>query len=296
MEHHILDLDTIATHFSIEPQQAGLPLEQALSDMLGVPRSHIKASDSSLRLLREVLLHIAQPVSIPVPDYFEFIGYCDSPVLEMRTAGYAVPVEMDGKSIFLSNPNNPTGSFHDLTEVVRSTAEKGQTLVVDEAYIEFVGEPHSLARLVADNPQLVVLRTFSKFYGMTTDKVGYVVASPSIIERLDAPHPSASAAERAAAMLYGIRKEEARQDVVNRRTLLSGILARIADEIVESSANFVMARSTTYRLSAMLKSLGVKAVDLDRTPGLEGMGFVRIAVGSYEQLDELARRVAQWNS
>ncbi len=230
-----------------------------------------------------------------MPDYFEYIDICKNHKIIQRTSNYGIP-NLNGEidSILISNPNNPTGVHNNLDSLIASTKSNQQMLIVDEAYIELVGESNSVAHLVKDNPHLVVLRTFSKFYGMTNNKVGYVIASPEIINLLNVPSPEEYAIELAKSKLNAINKKYVKEDIENRRTRLKNILLYIADEIIDSKTNFLMARNHEYPLKKIMDNLNVKVVDLDKNVGIENKGYIRIAVGSHKELDELNRRILTW--
>ncbi|MDE2451005.1 MAG: histidinol-phosphate transaminase, partial [Gammaproteobacteria bacterium] len=89
------------------------------------------------------------------------------------------------KLIFLCSPNNPTGNLLDEGAILRITRRlAGRALVViDEAYLEFSGQP-SLGRLVAEVPNLAILRTLSKAYGLAGARCGALIADPEIIALL----------------------------------------------------------------------------------------------------------------
>jgi len=88
--------------------------------------------------------------------------------------------------IYICNPNNPTGSVtlrHDL-EYALAHKPSGSVLVVDEAYIHFSDSAVSAIDMVADGEDVVVLRTFSKLYGMAGIRLGFAAARPDLLERL----------------------------------------------------------------------------------------------------------------
>lgn len=89
------------------------------------------------------------------------------------------------KLVFLCSPNNPTGNLLDEAAILRLAGRLAgrALLVVDEAYIEFAGRP-SLARLVAAVPNLAILRTLSKAYGLAGARCGALIADPEIIALL----------------------------------------------------------------------------------------------------------------
>lgn len=88
--------------------------------------------------------------------------------------------------IYVCNPNNPTGTVTPRREIERALAEKpkGSILLVDEAYIDFSDAPTCIP-LVKDHPELLVLRTFSKIYGMAGARLGMAVGHPSLLEQLE---------------------------------------------------------------------------------------------------------------
>ncbi len=100
----------------------------------------------------------------------------------------------DPDVVFVCSPNNPTGNAQPL-EAVTSLAERTSALViVDEAYIEFGGE--SALKLVADHPNIAVVRTFSKAFAMAGARIGYVMTNPAVVgdlQRVTAPVPHVGA-------------------------------------------------------------------------------------------------------
>ncbi|SFB43512.1 pyridoxal phosphate-dependent aminotransferase [Pseudomonas sp. NFPP24] len=87
--------------------------------------------------------------------------------------------------LYLCNPNNPTGTVTPTDAIRQALAHKpeGSVLVVDEAYIDFADTP-SVVSWVKDHDDLLVLRTFSKIYGMAGARLGLVVGHPALLERL----------------------------------------------------------------------------------------------------------------
>lgn len=87
--------------------------------------------------------------------------------------------------LYICNPNNPTGTTTPRDEIVWALANKpaGSILLVDEAYIHFSDEV-SVVDLVDTHPDLLVLRTFSKLYGMAGLRMGLAIAQPPVLDRL----------------------------------------------------------------------------------------------------------------
>ena len=87
--------------------------------------------------------------------------------------------------LYLCNPNNPTGTLTPTAAIRHALANKpkGSVLVVDEAYIDFCDEP-SCVGWIKDHDDLLVLRTFSKIYGMAGARLGLALGHPALLERL----------------------------------------------------------------------------------------------------------------
>ena len=94
--------------------------------------------------------------------------------------------EVDAKLVYLSNPDNPMGSWHgaDVVEAMIEALPEGTLLVLDEAYIDYAPEG-TAARVAGDDPRVIRMRTFSKAYGMAGARVGYALAAAPLISAFD---------------------------------------------------------------------------------------------------------------
>jgi len=93
--------------------------------------------------------------------------------------------DLQAGMLYLCNPNNPTGTLTPTDAIRQALANKpkGSVLVVDEAYIDFSDAP-SVVSWVKDHDDLLVLRTFSKIYGMAGARIGLAIGHPTLLERL----------------------------------------------------------------------------------------------------------------
>lgn len=94
----------------------------------------------------------------------------------------AKAAEVGAKLVYLANPDNPMGSWHDAARVqaMIDAVPEGCLMILDEAYVEF--GPDSMAPdLVPDDPRVIRFRTFSKAYGLAGARVGYAIASADLI-------------------------------------------------------------------------------------------------------------------
>jgi histidinol-phosphate aminotransferase len=180
-------------HIYPDPEQH--ELRKALSEYVGVDAAHIVAgagSDELIDLILRLFLEPGDRVINCVPTFGMYpfcTEVCGGKVIDVpRDKSYALDIAgikkvMDEKTkiIFVASPNNPTGNIttqRDILELV----ELGKVVVIDEAYYEFSGI--TVAPLVPQYENLIVLRSFSKWAGLAGLRIGYGVFSTLIAEQL----------------------------------------------------------------------------------------------------------------
>jgi histidinol-phosphate aminotransferase len=186
-------------------------LYAALAERLGVPLERLAAGTGSVAVLYHLLQAFCETGDEVVYAWRSFEAY---PIAASATGAVSVqvPVTNDGrhdleamaaritdrtKAVIVCTPNNPTGpsvSDSDLRELVGQVPEH-VLVVVDEAYREFVRaeDPVDALPLLAAHPNVVVMRTFAKAYGLAGLRVGYLVG-----------HPEVAAAVRACSLPFGV--------------------------------------------------------------------------------------------
>jgi histidinol-phosphate aminotransferase len=204
----------------------------------------------------------------------------------------AAAVDEDTRLVFVCNPNNPTGTAVRRAELERFLAAvPDRTLVVlDEAYREFVTDPEvpDGLELMRGRPNVAVLRTFSKAWGLAGLRVGYLVAEdPAVadaVRRTHVPFSVSSLAQAAAVAALGSEDEVRRRcaAVVEERARLTGALRERGLPVADSQANFVWlpAGERTAELAAALEARAV----ITRPFAGEGL---RVTVGTPEEDDVL---------
>src|SRR5205823_4261553 len=146
---------------------------------------------------------------------------------------------------FVVSPNNPTGTPLQREELETLLAI-GCPVVVDEAYAEFAGE--SYVELVRERPNLIVLRTLSKWAGLAGLRIGFMVAAPEVIEvalKVKQPYSVSVAAEVAAIAAIADRDFQLQRvaAIVAERERLAAALRTVSGlEILPSKANFLLCR------------------------------------------------------
>jgi len=182
------------------------------------------------------LLLNAVPVKVPLRDW-----RLDLPAM----AGPAA----NAKMAVICNPNNPTGTIVRRDEVEAFLARVPATtlVVLDEAYAEFVDDPAypDAAALLGRCPNLVVLRTFSKIYGLAGLRVGYALAAPDIIGCLNQVREPFPVDRLAQAAALAMLDDDAfvRATYENNRAGRAWLTAALSDlglEVVPSQANYVL--------------------------------------------------------
>lgn len=155
----------------------------------------------------------------------------------------------DTRLLFLANPNNPTGCYlnkADLVRLLRALPEHCLA-VLDEAYVEFVdAEDYETALALRDlHEHTIVLRTFSKAYGLSGLRVGYGIAPPKLVNYLDrvrAPFNVNSVALEAARAALSDQEHLARYVALNKqeRVRVTKELRALGLTVAPSQANFVL--------------------------------------------------------
>jgi histidinol-phosphate aminotransferase len=189
--------------------------------------------------------------------------------------------------VFVTSPNNPTGTAVDLGTVAELYAATDGLLVVDEAYAEFArpGTPSALT-LLAGRPRLVVSRTMSKAFGMAGLRLGYLAADPAVVDALQLvrlPYHLSSLTQAAArAALAHTEELLATVDAVKaQRDRIVAALPGLGLTSVPSDANFVLfGRFPDAR--AAWQALLDRDV-LVRDVGLPG--WLRVTAGTPEETD-----------
>lgn len=198
------------------------------------------------------------------------------------------------KLILLCSPNNPTGNLLKRADILRLCKKfSGKAVVVvDEAYLEFSKAP-SLADQIKNYPNLIILRTLSKAYGMAGVRCGVTLASPSIIEigrRVIAPYPIPVPTAQAVMKAFSPEGLDAAKSLVARliqeRERMRKALAAHPDilKIYPSDANFLLMK--TKNAVAFLKQCRhYNIVVRDRSKDVHNC--VRVTIGTEEENNRL---------
>ncbi|MDI6906070.1 MAG: histidinol-phosphate transaminase [Thermoanaerobacterales bacterium] len=178
--------------FTRYPDAAAEELREALAGYASVGPEQIMVGNGSDELILDLLLAFGtgRRVVIPVPTFGMYrlhavIAGAEPVLLPRRELGLPVDAETlvraaEGAAmVILCSPNNPTGDLLPWDTLVAVLERTGAVVVVDEAYYEFAGD--TALPLLDRYPRLVLLRTFSKAFGLAGLRVGYMLGAPEMI-------------------------------------------------------------------------------------------------------------------
>ncbi len=235
----------------------------------------------------------ATPVPVPLTEAYEHD-------LEAMAAAIG-PATV---AVLLCTPNNPTGPALRQTEVEAflDLVPDHVAVVVDEAYVEFVDDPAAVTGLsLLDRPNVVLLRTFSKAYGLAGLRIGYCVAPPELAGVVRAAaNPFGVTGIAQAAALASLAAEDALRERVDelvlRRATLLKALRDLGHDVPDAQGNFVWLPSVghTHRWANVFADAGVmvRPYALDGAGGPDRFDGLRITVGEPAATDRALDVVA----
>jgi histidinol-phosphate aminotransferase len=297
----------------IYPDPEHTLLRGAVRDYIGVDEAHIMFGNGSDELIDLVMRLFLGPgdAIINCPPTFGMYSFdaalCGAQVVYVtRRADFSLDVEgirrraleksPRKKLLFVNSPNNPDGSLTSRENLLHLLGLP-LVVVVDEAYAEFSGT--SLAGLVPEHPNLIVLRTFSKWAGLAGLRIGYGVFPPGIIRHLwkiKQPYNVNVAAQAAAlASLEDLGFLQANvQRIVAERERLYAELGKF-DFLLPypSQSNFILCRvlgRSARQLKLSLEREGI-LIRYFNKPGLRDC--IRISVGKPEQTEVLLQTLGE---
>lgn len=218
------------------------------------------------------------------------------PDFSMDTEAMLAAADSKTRLMFICSPNNPTGNSFPVEQIEDILERFGGVVVLDEAYIDFSVRP-SLASLVKRYPNLIVLQTLSKAWGMAGLRIGLAVADPAVISlmsKVKYPYNINVVAQKMALMkLDEAAKDKAVAEIVGQRFRLEKELCKCPEVkgIYSSDANFLLVRfDNPDEVYGRLLAGGVIVRNRSKVPGCEGC--LRITVGTPAENDRLLRLLA----
>lgn len=293
------------------PDGYAYKLRDALADFYGVPLDWVlvgNGSDEIIHYMGLAYLNPGDELVMGDPSFvrYEAAAYLNDAVLQK------VPLDNDyrydlramlervnkrTKLLFVANPNNPTGTIvyrNEVESLIESLPEH-VILILDEAYFEYVDDssyPDGLD-YVRCGRNVVVMRTFSKAYGLAGLRLGYCIARPSLLdplERVREPFNVNSLAQIAGVAALQDRTYVERTRDLNRQGLeyLYRVCERLGLRYVPSWANFLMI-DTGRPGNEMFQALLSRGIIVRSGESLGMVNFLRVNTGTMEQNERFAK-------
>jgi histidinol-phosphate aminotransferase len=287
----------LAAHYTLTPEQVTVgsgscELLMLLGDALLDKGDEVVFADPSFVVYKDVCrLHEARAVAVPLIDFTH----------DLEAMADAVTPRT--KMVFVCNPNNPTGTYVPVADIARlvETVPDDVLVVVDEAYNEFVTAPDSqdALELQKTHDNVIVLRTFSKIYGLCGLRVGYGLCSPEVKSALDKvrqPFNVNLLAQVAAVEALKHQDQVARRREVNAE-LRGAMVERLSAKgraTVPSQANFMLVDTCHLcepqdQVCQSLLSMGAIVRDGN---ALGCPGWARVSVGTDDEIEFFLSKLA----
>lgn len=280
------------------PDPDSQELKNTLAKMFQINSEGIfvaNGSEAIIKLLPQAILKPKDEVIIPkltFPMFEKAVQLLGAKVvLSEMTADFDISLDdirkritKKTKLIFLCNPNNPTGKIIPKDTILDFVRSINILVVVDEANIEFGGETVIRDCQTVDN--LIVLRTFSKGFGLAGLRIGFCVASLSIVERLKQigqPFPVSSIAQKLAITALKDKKfmYKTKQFMKLEREFLTGKLENRGFQVIKSQANNLLVKiNPVFKSSTdFVRELNLKGVSIVDGINFDGVDtkFARIS-------------------
>ncbi len=185
---------------------------------------------------------------------------------------------------FITTPNNPTGSvvtISEISEIAKATAVIGGLLVIDEAYAEFSSEA-SATTLIAQYPNVIVIRTMSKAFAFAGARLGYLIADPAVIDALQLvrlPYHLSAITQAVAEVALSFADEllAGVDTLIHQREIVQAGLTKLGLSVTPSSANFLLFGGFNQPADQIWQKLLDRGI-LIRDVGL--LGQLRVTIGT----------------
>src|SRR5438552_3569523 len=296
-------MEKVLKQLHLYPDGNAFYLKQKLAQKLGIGPEHLILGNGSNEIIEFVGHALMRPDTDVVVSQYCFAIY---PIVAhlfganlirvpAKDYGHDLPAMLRAltprtKVMFVANPNNPTGTLAPRGDVLQIVTDVPDDLllVMDEAYIDFLEEPVDLLPLIRANSKsnLLLMRTFSKIFGLAGLRLGYGIGHPELIAALEnvrQPFNINSIAQAGALAALDDKEHLARTRANNALGLdyLQNSFRQLGLEFIPSHANFVLARVRDgQRIFEQMQTLGVITRPMG---GYQLPEWIRVTVGTPEE-------------
>jgi len=288
---------------NLYPDGNAFYLKQKLAAKLGVEPANLILGNGSNEIIEFAGHALLAPGTDVVVSQYCFAVYpivtklfgANLITVPAKNYGHDLPAMLKAitprtRIVFVANPNNPTGTRAPREEVIRFIDEVPDAvlLVMDEAYIDFLDNPLDLTPLVRQGtrPNLILMRTFSKIYGLAGLRIGYGIGNPDFVaalEKIRQPFNLNLLAQTAAlaALDDVVHVRKTRQNNFAGLEFFERAFRNLNLEFIPSAANFILVRvGDGQRVFEAMQKQGVIVRPMG---GYQLPEWVRISIGTPEQ-------------
>lgn len=288
-------------------------VKKAISSVKNVPAASIFLGNGSDEPIDLLIRAFCEPghdrVMITPPTYgmyevsaginnVELVKVSLKPDFQLDLQAMLAAISPEVKVLFLCSPNNPSGNLLKKEEVLTMLNAFPGLVVVDEAYIDFASDAGFLPYLHR-YPNLVVMQTFSKAWGLAGLRLGMAFASPEIVRilnRIKPPYNIAAPTQELAlkALQNVVAKERMVADILEQKNRLEDMLRKLplVEHVYPSDANFLLVRLPQPR-EVYQFLVNEKVIVRDRSNVIHCHGCLRITVGTSEENDTLVKALSK---
>ncbi len=296
-------MQKVLAGLNLYPDGSAFHLKQRLAEKLGVAPANLVLGNGSCEVIDFIGHAYFAPGVDVVMSQFSFVYYsfvakllgANEVVVPARDFGHDLPAMLRAitpqtRVVFATNPNNPTGTLAPREDVIQFVNEVPDDvlLVMDEAYIEFLDDAVDLVPLIrlGVRKNLILMRTFSKIYGLAGLRIGYGIGNPEFISALEKTRQpfNINSLAQAAALAALDDEEHVRKTRANNFAGLDFFRRALHDlklEFVPSSANFILVRvGEGHRVFDAMQKQGVIVRPMG---GYQLPEWIRISVGTPQE-------------
>ena len=296
------------------PDPAGEPFRSAAADYHGVPAERVLAGNGAAELFSVIAERYRGRTALLIhPTFSEYKATllskgasCTDLVTDPANPDFPEDQVMEKMEesdvLYLCNPNNPTGvrlSAETVLRLAEHGLRTGCELVIDEAFMDFAGEEHSVIPHLEEFPHAVVVRSMTKMYGIAGIRLGYMIGSEERIasHRKAVPHWNVNGIAARIGKLCFVEEAFRRQTVrycKEERRQLAGFLETAGCTVTDSETNYISFRPE--RSAGLYREMLRQGIVLRHTENFLGMdgAWFRVGIKEPEKMKVLKEALAGW--